>query len=960
MERGRARGRRAHGSGSFVSPRIPTATYRLQLHADFGFLEAARTVPYLKQLGISDVYVSPIFEAAPGSMHGYDVLNHDRLNPELGGEAGFTALSDALRVHGLGLIVDFVPNHMGVGCDGNELWEDVLEHGQASERADFFDIDWRPPKETLARKLLLPILPDQYGLSLERGYFTLHFDGQVIRLRAGNRNLPLRPKSLGPVLGRVCDLLEDQVASLQIEQLRELGTAFSALDDDGDAQPVSIDRYRSDARTLKKRLRECITDSSSLQRSFDQALATLCGSPSQPESFDFLDELLRRQHYRLSAWQLALEAVNYRRFFDVTELASLRVEVPEVFELCHRRLLSLVGQGQISGIRLDHIDGLLDPIGYLRTLASRLHAVLPDSDPAELPAYVVVEKILAPGELLPAAFRAHGTTGYEFARLATGVLLDGRAEPSLSNTYRRFTGDTRNFDEHVLQAKRDVLSSLLASEATMLSRALERLAERDRRWRDLTWHSLHDVLTEVMAAFGAYRSYVQPDGTRTPEDEGLINGAIAAAIRQNPTAGRGAYQFVRSVLLMDSRVDGAPDFALRFQQTTGPVTAKALEDTAFYRYSRNLAENEVGSRPEGLGLPLREFHARNALSQTEHRQSMTSSSTHDTKRGEDARARIAMLSELPGTWRQTVHALQRLASKHRTAYDGGEAPTRGDQYLYFQALVGAVPFGADCEALSKLEPRLQSYMLKASREAKQRTSWLHPDDDYEMALRSYVAGTLGDPEFCARLLSFCRRIEPYAACKALAQVTLKLCAPGIPDTYQGSELWHQVLVDPDNRRPVDYGSLQANLTALDEHQGGPRQLLSELSAAYADGRLKMFVISRLLRLRGAQPALFQSGYTALDAGEDCVAFGRGSNDCDLVCAITRFPFRVTRGRAPWAVGKCWAGRVLGSDGLKGSYRNVLTGERVDARGEIELSELFAHLPIAVLAREGPANGQVGR
>ncbi|MEI9938944.1 MAG: malto-oligosyltrehalose synthase [Pseudomonadota bacterium] len=930
--------------------RTPTATYRVQLHAGFGFWDAARIVPYLKQLGISDLYVSPIFEASPGSTHGYDVLDHDRLNPELGGEAGFEALNEALKAQQLGLIVDFVPNHMGVGTDGNQSWQDVLEHGQASERADFFDIDWQPPKETLAHKLLLPILPDQYGICLERGYFSLHFDGQAIRLRAGNRNLPLRPKSLGTVLRRLAELLEDKIRPAQAEELRELSIAFAELDDTAWEQPTALESYRVDARRLQHRLRECIAFEGDSRSALEQALADLCGSPSQAESFDFLDDLLRAQHYRLSAWQLALEAVNYRRFFDVTELASVRVELPSVFDASHRRLLSLVGQGKISGIRLDHIDGLLDPIGYLRTLADRLQSAIPGSDPSELPAYVIVEKILAPDEALPANFRAHGTTGYEFACAATSVLVDRRAELSLSNTYRRFTGDTQSFEEHLLRAKRDVLGSLLASEATMLSRTLERLAERDRRWRDLSWHSLHSALIEVMAAFGAYRSYVQPDGTRTPEDEALINRAVATAIRHNPTAGRGAYQFLRSLLLMESQVEGASEFALRFQQTTGPVTAKALEDTAFYRYTRNLAENEVGSRPERIGLALSEFHARNSLGQSEHRLSLSATSTHDTKRGEDARARLAMLSELPNTWRQTARALQRLGTEHRTAYDGGEAPTRGDQYLYYQALVGAVPFAADSAAVLELEPRLQSYMRKACREAKQHTSWLHPDPEYETAVQKYVAATLADPEFRARLLRFCRRIEPYAACKALGQITLKLCAPGIPDTYQGSELWHQVLVDPDNRQPVEYGSLEAILNALDEHQSDPRRMVSELSRNYTDGRLKMFVLSRLLRQRAEDPSLFQSQYRPLDAGENCVAFGRGSSGCDLLCVVARFPFRVTRGRAPWPLGEHWAGQFVSGDGLQGRYRNVFSGRSLHVHGPLELSELFADLPIAVLVR----------
>jgi (1->4)-alpha-D-glucan 1-alpha-D-glucosylmutase len=933
-----------------VSLRIPSSTYRVQLHSGFGFRDAARVVPYLKQLGISDLYVSPVFEAAPGSTHGYDVLDHDRLNPELGGEEGFAALSDALAAHSLGLIVDFVPNHMGVGCDGNKLWEDVLEHGQASEHADFFDIDWQPPKETLAHTLLLPILPDQYGLSLERGYFTLHCDGQRIVLRAGDRHLPLRPKSLGRVLGRLADLLEDQLTPAQLEQLRELATSFSQLDDGQREQSSDFEGYRQNARSVQHRFREFLGTSRDLLPALERALTELCGTPQRPESFDFLDDLLRAQHYRLSAWQLALEAVNYRRFFDVTDLASIRVELPRVFETSHRRLLALLGAGKISGIRLDHIDGLLDPIGYLRTLAERMHAVVPGSDPSELPAYVIVEKILAPDETLPASFRAHGTTGYEFAQLATGVLVDGRTELNLSNTYRRFSGDTQGFDEHLLRAKRDVLGSLLASEATMLSRRLERLAERDRRWRDLTWHSLHSALIEVMASFGAYRSYVQPDGTRTPEDTALIDRAVAEAIRRNPTAGRGAYQFLRSLLLMDSQVPGATEFALRFQQTTGPVAAKSLEDTVFYRFTRNLAENEVGSRPERIGLPLSDFHARNASGQTEHRLSLTSTSTHDTKRGEDARARLSMLSELPGTWRQTVYALQRIASRHRSAYDGGEAPARAEQYLYFQALVGAVPFGADSQAVLALEPRMQAYMQKACREAKQQTSWLHPDPSYEKALQEYVSGTLGDPDFRARLLGFCRRIEPYAACKALGQITLKLCAPGIPDTYQGSELWHQVLVDPDNRKPVDYDCRIAALRALDA-PSDPLQLSSELLRDYTDGRLKLFVVSRLLRLRSAEPALFQGGYEALDAGESCVAFGRGSSGCDLLCAVSRFPFRVTRGRAPWPLGKHWNGQVVSGDGLQGQYRNVLTGQSMNLTGKLELSELFRDLPIAVLARK---------
>ncbi|HEY5377351.1 MAG TPA: malto-oligosyltrehalose synthase [Polyangiaceae bacterium] len=938
--------------------RIPSATYRLQLNEAFGFFEAARVAPYLERLGVSDIYISPIFKAAPGSTHGYDVLDHDQLNPELGGAAGFQALTDAAQSHDLGLIVDFVPNHMGVGCDGNRWWEDVLEHGQASEHAEYFDIDWLPPKETLAHKLLLPILPEQYGVSLESGYFSLHFDGNTVRLRAGARNLPLRPQSLARVLRHVADLMEGNQALDPSVELRQIADELSELDEGDPGRPLITANYRRKARSLQHRLRESVS-SSNLQLALAQALTELSGVPSRPESFDFLDDLLRAQHYRLSAWHLALEAINYRRFFDVTELAAIRVELPQVFEASHRTLLSLIEHRKITGIRLDHVDGLFDPVGYLRQLSERLREGWPDafsdtrrgsSDPAELPVYVIVEKILAPGESLPAGFRAHGTTGYDFVRAVGSVLIDHRSELSLSNTYRHFTGDTLDFDDHLLAAKRDVLSTLLASDAAMLSRALERLAEQDRRWRDLTWHSLHSALVEVMAAFGAYRSYVRPDGWRSAEDESLINAAVAVAIRRNPTANRGPYQFLRSLLLLESTLPGAREFAMRFQQTTGPVTAKALEDTVFYRYTRNLAENEVGGRPNAVGLEQSEFHAQNLLEQSEHKLSLTATSTHDTKRGEDARARLGMLSELPNTWRRTVHELARLASRHRTAYDGREAPARSDEYLFYQTLIGVIPFGASEAFFAECEPRLQAYMLKAIREAKTRSSWLNPDLGYEAAVRGFLTGTLSDPEFTAKLLVFCRRIEPYAACKALAQLTLKLCSPGIPDSYQGSEVWHQVLVDPDNRRPVDYGTLESQLAALDELRNNRNALISRLLESYPDGRIKLFIVSELLRLRRAEPELFQSGYAALEAGADAIAFGRGADSCALVCVVTRFPFRVTRGRVPWPLGAAWTNQTLSGCELQGEYRNVLTAQTVRAHGSLALSQVFADFPVAVLRR----------
>ena len=931
--------------------RTPSATYRLQLWRGFGFEAAAQITGYLARLGVTELYVSPIFKAAPGSRHGYDVLDHDVLNPELGGAEGFQELVDAAKKHDLGLIVDFVPNHMGVGCAGNRFWEDVLEHGQSSERASYFDIDWEPPKETLAHKLLLPILPDQYGLCLENGHFQLHFRGNALCIQAGERCLPLRPKSLAPVLTRVADLLENTVPQETTDELRDIAHAFARLKEAEPGKASSIEVYQRAARGLRYRLSEFVTFKD-LQVKLEAALGELSGTHSVPESFDFLDQLLRAQNYRLSASQLALEAINYRRFFDVNELASIRVEEPAVFDASHRKLLALVESGKITGIRLDHIDGLFAPIGYLRQLDQRLHEALPDSDPSELPAYVIVEKILTPGEVLPASFRVHGTTGYEFARIASGIFVDARAEPSLSSTYRRFTGDHSSFSDHVLRAKRDVLSSLLVSEAMSLARLLERLAERDRHWRDLTFHSLHSALVEVMAAFPTYRSYVQPDGSRSAEDEAMINRAVATAIRRNPTAGRGAYQFLRSVLLLHGPLPGAREFSLRFQQTTSPVTAKAVEDTAFYRYTRNVVENEVGGAPERMGVELAEFHAQNSREQSDHKLSLNASSTHDTKRGEEARARLSMLSELPNTWRRHVLELGRVAARYRSAHDGGEAPTRSDEYLYYQTLVATLPFGAEHASFQAISERLQEYMLKACREAKTQSSWLHPDTGYEAALADFIRGTLENRQFTGQIRNFCRRIDSYAACKALGQVALKICSPGVPDTYQGAELWHQVLVDPDNRRPVDYAALETRLAQLDERRERRQELLSDLLVHFEDGSLKLFVVSELLRSRRKYPTIFQSRYIPLDAGPNCVAFGRGVASCDLVCAVPRFPFRVTRGRAAWPLGSVWRGDRLSGSGLHGRYLNVLTGAHadVDGRDSTLLSGLFSEFPLAVLLR----------
>ncbi|MEO8900717.1 MAG: malto-oligosyltrehalose synthase [Polyangiaceae bacterium] len=925
--------------------RTPRSTYRLQLHPGFGFRDAAEVTEYVRRLGVSELYLSPVFTAAPGSTHGYDVLDHDSLNPELGGESAFRDLRASAEATGLGLTVDFVPNHMGVGCSGNRFWDDVLQYGQASHFADYFDIDWQSPRAGLFGKVLLPILPDSYGACLEGGKIRIVSDGQALALLVCDRKLPLRPVSLPPLFERLAELVERTFPSAS-RGLRGIGQALGAL-----VEPLTEDQrfvYRDATRSALERFASLVSETG-VQAELTRALDQLNGQQAVAESFDFLDELLRHQAYRLSSWRLAWEGLNYRRFFNVNELAAIRVERPETFHAVHAKLLALVKDGTITGIRLDHIDGLYDPIGYLTQLNDALREAT-QTRADEAPLHVTVEKILAPDEALPEAFVAHGTTGYEFIRVLNGVLVDRRSEASLSSLYRRFTGDLRDFSDHLREAKHQVLDSLLAADASLLSHALERIAERDRFSRDLGWRSLHRALVETMVAFPAYRSYVRPDGTRTAVDEKLIGRAVIEAMARNPTTARAPYRFLHSLLLLQVKDPEAVGFAMRFQQTGGPVTAKSLEDTAFYRYTRFAAENEVGNQPERIGVELQEFHAQNAERASRHPLGLVASSTHDTKRGEDARARLAVLAEMPNTWRRVVFDLHGIAAGLRDSHD---APSKSDEYLYFQTLVGVVPFGAQDADIRALEERLQEYMRKACREAKVRTSWAHPNEDYEAATRRFLSATLAAPAFVERLRRFCARIDPYAVSKSLAQVALKHCAPGVPDTYQGSEVWHQVLVDPDNRRPVDYSALNALLRGIDERRADRAGLVAQLLNDFSTGAVKLFVVSELLRLRNAQPDVFSSSYLPLDGGSDCVAFGRGNGRCELICAVARFPFRLTRGRSPWAIGSVWGEAEIHGPGLAGQYRNVLTNSVATFGNDVRLAEAFRDFPVAIWVRMNP-------
>lgn len=915
-----------------------SATYRIQLHAQFGFADAQAIVSYLDALGVSHAYASPYFVAQPGSTHGYDLVDPKRLNPELGSEESFREWADALTARGMGHIVDFVPNHMAASTN-NAWWHDVLENGQASVYADHFDIEWNAPKEGLRGKVLLPVLGAQYGEVLERGELKLERQGGTFCIRYYDKCFPVNPATTAPILERTVERIELPADDPRRQDLESVANGLSRL-----AAEAPKDRAR-EKEVLKRRLAALVTENEELGRVIDAEVQRMNGSTDDPKSFDDLDRLLLDQPYRLAYWRVATEEINYRRFFEVNDLAAIRMESDAVFTDMHELVLRLVAEGRLQGIRLDHVDGLYDPAGYFEKLGKALA-----EQGGDHPVWVTVEKILTQNEALPTSWTIDGTTGYDFLAVVNGLFVDARAEEAITRIYRDVTGDTRSFGDHALEAKRTILRSSLASELQMLALRLERIAMRDRRSRDFTLATLRRALGETIAAFSVYRSYVRPDGSREPTDVQIVSRAIRLARRRNPEVNPSVFAFLRDQLLFErtaADTNEHAELAMRFQQLTGPVVAKGVEDTAFYTYVRFVALNEVGGTPERFGTTIAAFHAMNADHLARWPRAMTTTSTHDTKRGEDVRARLAVLSEMPETFATWTHEQLALAAAYTTSIDeesleSTRAPSAADQLLFFQTVLGAYPLQGGVD--ETFVRRIAEYMIKAAREAKRHTSWLAPDEVYEAALRTFVEGVLADRAFVAGLEAKVTSIATYGASNGLAQVLLKLASPGIPDTYQGTETWDFRLVDPDNRTPVDYGRLREQLATLES--AAPRELVGH----FRDGRLKLHVLTRALRLRRDLPRVFVEGsYEPIDAGDEVVAFTRRHETGSVVCAATRLPYRATGGgRAPWACGEVWAGRTLAIPA--GRWRNVLDGgtEIVVTEGGARLQDLFRELPLALL------------
>ena len=950
-----------------ASLRIPIATYRLQFNAGFTFRDARHIVSYLCALGISDCYASSYLRAVPGSGHGYDIADPTMLNPEIGTDEEYWAWVNALRQAGMGHILDVVPNHMGIARSANPWWMDVLENGPSSRYARFFDIEWKPIKDELADKVLLPILGDYYGSVLENQQLTLEFREGAFVVRYGDDWLPLAPDTYPRILEAA--LPEWPGPGANLDELKSIMTAAGNLPPRVTRDPEAIVVRSREKEIVKRRLAALVGASDGLRDAINRALAAFNGTMGQPRSFDRLDALLGEQSYRLSDWHVASEEINYRRFFDVNQLVALRVEDPAVFDEVHKFVLELLARGAPTGLRIDHVDGLFAPADYLRRLQACAAGTRHASVTSDRAVYLVVEKILGADEQLPADWPVHGSTGYEFGAVVNNLFVDGRHERAMDEIYRRFLRAPRSrlsFGDIAYHSRKQVVHATMSGDINSLGHQLNRLSERNRHYRDFTLYSLIAAIKELIACFPVYRTYITAEGDANPHDRRHIARAIRSANQRAAGSTWRVFDFIQRVLLKQTMAATSEEceerarFIGKFQQITSPVAAKGIEDTAFYVYNRLVSLNEVGADPTRFGLDATAVHAWMCERQRQWPAALSSTSTHDTKRGEDVRARLNVLSELPGAWKEAVTRWRALNRRFRTDLEGIEAPGANDEYLLYQTLVGAWPSTA--EGRSAFPERLKQYMLKATREAKQNTSWLNPNEPYEAAVLRFVDDIL-DPRrpFLQAFQPFQARVAELGVYNSLAQLLIKITAPGVPDFYQGTELWDLSLVDPDNRRPVDYALRQRVLQ--DIRDASPAQLLEQR----ADGRLKMFVVVQALhQRRSLRDVVDRGAYLPLsvegERREHLFAFARRYQQATAITCVPRLVAGLLGDRSTPPVGaEVWGDTrvVLPADngGLwKTAYRDAITGAlvepRTDGRTWLDASAVFGQFPVALLVPVG--------
>jgi (1->4)-alpha-D-glucan 1-alpha-D-glucosylmutase len=987
-----------------VQPRIPCATYRLQFNNRFRFADATRIITYLHDLGITDVYASPYFKAKKGSLHGYDIVDPNALNPEVGTEEDCAALSAELRRHGMGQVLDIVPNHMCVDSSENLWWMDVLENGPSSPYAKFFDIDWTPVKKELKDKVLIPILGNQYGNILEGQELRLVFEEGAFFVYYYEHKFPLRPQTYVVALEYGLEELRVRLpeADPDLAEFLSIMTALRHLPSYTETDPERItERYR-EKEVIKRRLWALVTQNDGIKAHIENNVLLFNGTRGDAKSFDLFDDLMNQQVYRLAHWRVATEEINYRRFFDVNGLGAIRMEHPAVFAATHALIFRMIREGSVTGLRVDHPDGLYNPVEYFHRLqrgcfvqqglaaqsgegenqaapgvAEQVLAQQYDEevlrDPAFKPFYIVGEKILTKSERMPEDWPIFSTTGYVFLNTVNSVFIDGEQAKTFDAIYEKFIRTRVNVQDVIYEKKKLVMQVAMSSEVNTLGHYLNDLSEKNRHTRDFTLYSLRSAIIEVTAAFPVYRTYTNT-WLANDRDRQVIELAVSRAKRNNPAISESIFDFLKEVLLLRFPKDFSDenkaewlDFVMRFQQVTGPVMAKGVEDTAFYIYNRLVSLNEVGGMPERFGTPLETFHGQNIERMKSWPHALIATETHDTKRSEDVRARINVLSEIPREWSERVRTWARLNKKKKGAIDGSEAPSRNEEYLLYQTLIGAWPVeGVEGNAFDAFAQRIKDYMIKASREAKVNTSWINPHAEYEQAMLAFIDRILQPSpqnQFLNDLLPFQRMVSHYGMFNSLSQTLLKICAPGVPDFYQGTELWDFSLVDPDNRRPVDFAKRVSMLTELKQKEAEMTgvQLAWDLSLNKEDGRIMLYLVHKALAFRRENRSLFEQGEylplaaEGMRAGHTC-AFARKLGGKCLVAAVPRFLTRLISGGGSLPFGRAvWEDTrlLLPEIGPGAQFRNIITREIIvafeqEGKTVLALADAYASFPAAML------------
>jgi (1->4)-alpha-D-glucan 1-alpha-D-glucosylmutase len=936
---------------------IPLSTYRLQFNRHFTFLDACKVLPYLKKMGISHCYSSPILWSKSGSLHGYDIIDHSKIDPELGGEEYFNFFSDELKKHDMGLILDIVPNHMSISHE-NKWWMDILENGQASEYANFFDIDWTPITKELYGKVLVPVLGDHYGNILANGEFILKFYKKegVFRLLYHDHEFPINPSSYPIILEHRLNELEAALGgdNADYHEFQSIIYSLKKLSFTSKISQEKIKERNREKNISFLRLSEiCNKNKTILKFVEDNLIEFQCVSES-PQSCERMHELLEQQAYRLAYWRVSADIINYRRFFDVNSLIALRMENNNVFELTHSLIFDLIKQKKVHGLRIDHPDGLASPQVYFENLNSEIQKRL---SPNNKLFYTVAEKILADFEKLPQNWQIHGTTGYEFLNSVNNLFLNSKNTSRFSRIYNRFINKTVNFNELIIKCKKTIMKTALTSELSALANNLSYIFEKYYETRDYTSNSLRDALMEIISCFPIYRTYISAEN-KCKKSYKYIKWAVGAAKKRSKSTDPSIFDYIEKTLLGEFKSDKNSatykeilDFSIKFQQYTAPLMAKGVEDTGFFNYNRLISLNEVGGNPLKFGISVEEFHKENILRFHNTPHSLIATSTHDTKLSEDVRARISLLSEIPEIWQRKINYWSKLNKSKKIRVNNQLMPDKNDEYLFYQAIIGVWE-----DKSNNVAERLENYMIKAAREAKVHTSWINMNSEYENSLRNFIKKIMNsypNHPFWKDFLPFQNEISQKGYINSISKVALKLTSPGVPDIYQGNELWKYNLVDPDNRMSVDYYEIEKYFAEIEPYLGR----LSDISPLIPleSGKLKLFITTCLLNFRKNHPDLLRNGdYIPIKAigakSKNIVAFSRTYGEENLITIAPRLIYSMTTSESPLPLGEnLWKNtEIVLPEGVV-ELVDIFTGNKfVAENGKIKTGNVLNILPVSVL------------